>query len=60
MPPTLNTICVIGAGTMGSGIAQIAAQHGFYTLLYDINEQVLEKAKGTILKTCSRGWKNKS
>ena len=55
MPPTLNTICVIGAGTMGSGIAQIAAQHGFYTLLYDINEQVLEKAKDTILKNLQQG-----
>ena len=55
MPPTLNTICVIGAGTMGSGIAQITAQHGFYTLLYDINEQVLEKAKDTILKNLQLG-----
>ena len=55
MPPTLNTICVIGAGTMGSGIAQITAQHGFYTLLYDIKEQVLEKAKDTILKNLQLG-----
>ncbi len=41
----INTICVIGAGTMGSGIAQTAAQNGFYTLLFDINEEVLAKAK---------------
>ncbi len=41
----INTICVIGAGTMGSGIAQTCAQNGFYTLLFDINTQVLEKAK---------------
>lgn len=41
----VNTICVIGAGTMGSGIAQVAAQSGFYTLLFDINTAMLEKAK---------------
>ncbi len=47
----INTICVIGAGTMGSGIAQTAAQNGFYTLLFDINEEVLEKAKIAIEKS---------
>ena len=47
----INTICVIGAGTMGSGIAQTAAQNGFYTLLFDINEAVLEKAKIAIEKS---------
>ena len=47
----INTICVIGAGTMGSGIAQTAAQSGFYTLLFDINTDVLEKAKLSILKS---------
>ena len=46
----INTICVIGAGTMGSGIAQTAAQNGFYTLLFDINTAVLDKAKTTIQK----------
>ena len=48
MSPSINTICVIGAGTMGSGIAQVAAQNGFYTLLYDINVQLLEKASASI------------
>ncbi|MBK8785010.1 MAG: 3-hydroxybutyryl-CoA dehydrogenase [Chitinophagaceae bacterium] len=47
----INTICVIGAGTMGSGIAQTAAQNGFYTLLFDINEEVLAKAKTAIEKS---------
>lgn len=47
----INTICVIGAGTMGSGIAQTAAQNGFYTLLFDINEDVLAKAKIAIEKS---------
>jgi len=47
----INTICVIGAGTMGSGIAQTTAQSGFYTLLFDINIDVLEKAKMSIQKS---------
>jgi 3-hydroxybutyryl-CoA dehydrogenase len=51
MPSSINTICVIGAGTMGCGIAQTAAQSGFYTLLFDINETVLEKAKIAIEKS---------
>jgi 3-hydroxybutyryl-CoA dehydrogenase len=51
MTETINSICVIGAGTMGSGIAQTAAQNGFYTLLFDINTEVLEKAKTSIEKS---------
>ena len=46
----ISTICVIGAGTMGSGIALASAQSGFYTLLFDINKDVLEKAKTAIQK----------
>ena len=51
MVQPIHTICVIGAGTMGSGIAQTAAQSGFYTLLFDINLQMLEKAKAGIEKS---------
>jgi 3-hydroxybutyryl-CoA dehydrogenase len=46
----INTICVCGAGTMGSGIAQAAAQSGFYTLVYEPNPTVVEKAKAGIEK----------
>ncbi|MGN6602187.1 MAG: 3-hydroxyacyl-CoA dehydrogenase family protein [Ginsengibacter sp.] len=42
------TICVCGAGTMGSGIAQMAAQSGFATILFDVDEAILEKAKEKI------------
>jgi 3-hydroxybutyryl-CoA dehydrogenase len=42
---------VCGAGTMGSGIAQAAAQQGFYTVLYDVNEAVLARAKTGIEKS---------
>jgi len=46
----VNVICVIGAGTMGSGIAQVSAQAGFTTLLFDINESMLQKAALAIEK----------
>jgi len=48
---SINSICVIGAGTMGSGIAQVAAQSGFYTILFDINGAVIERAKEGIDKS---------
>jgi 3-hydroxybutyryl-CoA dehydrogenase len=48
---TINTICVCGAGTMGSGIAQVAVQSGFHTVLYELNETVLEKAMASISKS---------
>jgi len=44
------SLCVCGAGTMGSGIAQVAAQSGFFTILYDVNESILERAKLFIQK----------
>lgn len=46
----INSICVCGAGTMGSGIALAAAQNGFSTLLYELNTTVLEKAKSGMEK----------
>lgn len=41
----ISTICVCGAGTMGTGIAQVCATAGFHTILYEVNEAVLENAK---------------
>ncbi|MBO9566487.1 MAG: 3-hydroxybutyryl-CoA dehydrogenase [Niastella sp.] len=41
----VQTVCVCGAGTMGSGIAQVAAQRGFYTILYDVSEEMVRKAE---------------
>ncbi len=46
----IQTICVCGAGTMGSGIAQVAAQYGFYTLQFDVNTNMLEKSRQQIEK----------
>ncbi len=45
-----SVICICGAGTMGSGIAQAAASSGFDTILYELNETALEKAKVSIEK----------
>ncbi|MBA3674092.1 MAG: 3-hydroxybutyryl-CoA dehydrogenase [Chitinophagaceae bacterium] len=50
MVQIIQTICVCGAGTMGAGIAQVSAQSGFYTILFDVNENGLEKAKDSIQK----------
>jgi 3-hydroxybutyryl-CoA dehydrogenase len=47
---SMKRICICGAGTMGSGIAQVAATAGFYTILYEPDEKVLEKAKTGIEK----------
>jgi len=47
----LKTICVCGAGTMGSGIAQVAARAGFSTIQFDVNTSMLAKSKTEIEKS---------
>jgi 3-hydroxybutyryl-CoA dehydrogenase len=44
-------IGIVGAGTMGSGIAQVAATAGHEVVLQDIAEPILQKAKGGIEKS---------
>jgi len=44
----INSICICGAGTMGSGIAQLAASAALPTVLYEPDGGVLEKAKKTV------------
>lgn len=46
----VTTICVCGAGTMGSGIAQMAAQAGYNTIQFDVNTSMLEKSRAGIEK----------
>jgi len=41
----IDSICICGAGTMGSGIAQVAAASGFSVLLFDVDPSVLAKAE---------------
>ncbi len=55
----IRTVVVIGAGTMGRGIAQLAAMAGFHTILYDIDantlDEALEVARRNIEKGIRRG-----
>jgi 3-hydroxybutyryl-CoA dehydrogenase len=44
----VKTVCVCGAGTMGSGIAQVCATAGYQTILYDADEMAVKKAKANI------------
>jgi 3-hydroxybutyryl-CoA dehydrogenase len=53
MPGAVYTICVCGAGTMGSGIAQLSAQNGFHTVLYDLGADMLERAAISVEKSLS-------
>lgn len=50
----IKKVMVIGAGQMGSGIAQVCAQEGFEVLLNDLNEQALEKGLNNIDKLLTR------
>ncbi|MFZ9508378.1 MAG: 3-hydroxybutyryl-CoA dehydrogenase [Burkholderiaceae bacterium] len=45
---TIKTIGIIGAGTMGNGIAQTCAQAGIDAVMQDVNEAALERALKTI------------
>ncbi|WP_440133570.1 3-hydroxyacyl-CoA dehydrogenase NAD-binding domain-containing protein [Chitinophaga sancti] len=44
----MQTIAVCGAGTMGAGIAQVAAASGFNTVLFDVQPAMLDKARQQI------------
>jgi len=44
----IEKICVIGAGTMGNGIAQIAVQAGYETLMVDVNRDIIDRGMNTI------------
>lgn len=48
-------IGVIGAGTMGNGIAHVFAQSGFSVVLQDLSAEFVEKGKNTIAKNLQRG-----
>src|SRR3954453_12322235 len=50
----INKIGVVGAGTMGNGIAQVFAQAGFEVRLVDASATALERARATIEKSLAR------
>lgn len=39
----INTVCIVGSGLMGSGIAQVCAQAGFQVVLHDVTREALMK-----------------
>jgi 3-hydroxybutyryl-CoA dehydrogenase len=47
---TIKKVCVIGSGTMGSGIAQVSAQAGYETTMIDVKQEFLDRGIG-IIKT---------
>lgn len=51
---TIQTVMVIGAGQMGSGIAQVCAQAGFDVKLNDMKQEFFERGLGVITKNLSR------
>ena len=51
----ISKIAVVGAGTMGQGIAQISALAGYDVVLYDLSESALKKAETIIDSNLSKG-----
>ncbi|HKV12598.1 MAG TPA: 3-hydroxybutyryl-CoA dehydrogenase [Thermoanaerobaculia bacterium] len=51
---SIRVIGVVGAGTMGHGIAQVAAQSGYEVLLVDVVPAALERGRASIGKGCER------
>ena len=52
---TIRTVGVVGAGTMGAGIAQAAALAGYGVILYDVSQDLLEKAIDHIYALIDKG-----
>ncbi len=50
----IKNIFVIGAGTMGNGIAQVAATSGYQVTCMDVQPTALEKAKAAIQKSSTK------
>ena len=52
---TIQHVAVVGAGTMGAGIAQVAAMAGYDVVLQDVQEPQLERARTTIATMLDKG-----
>jgi 3-hydroxybutyryl-CoA dehydrogenase len=57
---SISTITVIGGGTMGNGIAHVAAQSGFFVTLVDVSEAATERAIKTIATNLERQVKKET
>ena len=51
---TNHSIAIVGAGAMGSGIAQVAAQAGHSVVLFDTKEQALDRSMNKLSKVANR------
>ena len=51
---TIKNVGVVGAGTMGNGIAQVFAQAGFSVRLVDVAQPMLDRARATIEKSLAK------
>ena len=51
----IQNVAVLGAGTMGAGIAQVAAQCGYDTCLYDIEEEYVARGRKGIVAMLDKG-----
>ena len=52
---SVASVTVLGAGTMGRGIAHVAALAGYETRLFDVAQDVLENARSTIERNLDKG-----
>ena len=50
----IKVVGVLGCGLMGSGIAQVAAQAGYQTIVRDVSEPLIEKGRGGITKSLDK------
>jgi 3-hydroxybutyryl-CoA dehydrogenase len=50
----IKTIAILGAGTMGNGIAHVCARSGFNVVLYDLQQPFLDRGLATIEKNLAR------
>jgi 3-hydroxybutyryl-CoA dehydrogenase len=49
-----EVICVVGAGTMGNGIAQVAARAGYSVIMRDVRDDLLQRGLAAIDKSLQR------
>ena len=52
---SIETITIIGAGTMGHGIAQVAAQAGYQVFLYDLQQSYVDRGCAAIAANLDAG-----
>src|SRR3972149_6504644 len=55
MSPNIQTVAVLGSGTMGAGIAQVCALRGSTTLLYDITPEIVNAGCERIRASIQKG-----